>query len=194
MVGVIGASKEKSIVGNFLLSLSYVLGMALVFSILGVFAAFTGKLFGQIQSSPIAHLIVGNVIIIFALSLLDVIPLPTAFLSRAGAGKVVRGGGKANAFFMGLASGLIAAPCASAVLGALLVYVATEKNPFFGFTLLFCYAIGLGLVLILIGTFTGAVSKIPRSEKVMKIIQKVLAFAMILLGEYFIFRAGMLSL
>lgn len=194
IIGVIGASKEKSIGRNFLLSFSYVIGMAIIFSILGMVAALTGRLFGQIQSNPIAHIIVGNVIIVFGLMLLGVIKMPTFLLSRIGAGKVLKKGGFFGAFLMGLISGLIAAPCASAVLGALLVYVATKGNPVFGFTLLFSFSIGLGTLLIIIGTFAGIVSKIPRSEKAMVMFEKILAFGMILLGEYFIFKAGMLSI
>jgi len=194
IIGVIGASKEKSISRNFILSFSYVIGMSIVFSILGMVAALTGKLFGQIQSSPVAHIIVGNVIIIFGLMLLGVIHMPTFLLSRIGAGKVLKRGGFFGAFLMGLISGLIAAPCASAVLGALLVYVATKGNPVFGFTLLFSFSIGLGALLIIIGTFAGIVSKIPRSERAMVIFEKILAFGMILLGEYFVFKAGMLSI
>jgi len=194
MVGVIGASKEKSTLNNFFISLSYVIGMAIVFSILGMIAGLTGSLFGSIQSSPIAHVIVGGIIILFALMLLDIFPMPTAFLSRAGAGKIIKGKGILPAFLMGLISGLIAAPCASAVLGALLVYVASKGNPVFGFTLLFTFAMGLGTFLIIIGTFTGVISKLPRSEKTMHALQKLLALAMIALGAYFIFKAGTLAI
>lgn len=193
IVGVIGASKEKSPGRNFLLSLSYVFGMAIIFSILGLAASLTGRLFGQVQSNPVVHLAVGGAIILFALALLDVVPMPTFFLSRAGAGKVVKRGGFFSAFLMGLISGFIAAPCTSAVLGALLVYVGAKGNPVFGFTLLITFAVGLGTILVIIGTFAGVVSKIPRSERAMVIFQKVLAFGMIFLGAYFIYKAGILS-
>jgi len=178
---------------NFLLSFGYVFGMAITFSVLGMIAAMTGKLFGQIQSSPIAHLVVGNVMILFALVLLDIIHMPTFLLSRTGAGKVVKGGTMFSAILMGIASGFIATPCTAAVLAALLTFTATTQNIIFGSTLLFVFAIGLGTLLIIIGTFTGILASIPRSEKVMHIMQKVLALAMILVGEYFIFKAGMLN-
>ena len=194
MVGVIGASKEKSPLNNFFISLSYVSGMAIVFSVLAMIAGLTGSLFGRIQSSPIANIIVGGIIIVFALILLDIFPMPTAMLSRAGAGKIIKGKGILPAFLMGLVSGLIAAPCASAVLGALLVFVASKGNPVFGFTLLFTFAMGLGTFLIIIGTFTGVISRLPRSEKTMRALQKLLALAMIALGAYFIFKAGTLSI
>ncbi len=194
VVGIIGASKGgDSRLKAFILSSAYVLGMAITFSILGMIAAMTGKLFGQVQSSTYANLIVGNVIIFFALVLLDVIPLPVFLLQRAGIGKVAKGKGILPVFFMGMVSGLIASPCAAAVLGALLTYVASTQNVVLGFSLLFVFAIGFGTILIVIGTFTGILSLIPKSEKMMRIVQKVFAFGMILLGEYFIFRAGSLS-
>ncbi len=192
IVGVIGARKEKSKLRNFILSFTYVLGIAFTFSILGMIAAMTGSFFGEIQSSSLAHLIVGNIIILFGLALLNVITLPTFLLSRAGAGRV-RKGGMLSVFIMGVASGFVASPCTAAVLGALLAYVATTQSVVFGFTLLFTFAIGLGTVLILIGTFTGILTALPKSEKLMRIIERGLAFAMIILGEYFIFRAGMLN-
>lgn len=188
IVGVVGSSKERSRWRNFILSLSYVLGMALTFSILGMIAAVTGRLFGQLQSSPLAHLIVGGIIILFALALLDIIPLPTFLLYRAGAGKVVKGSSGFGVFLMGVFSGFVAAPCTAAVLGALLTYVAGRQNVVFGFTLLFTFALGLGAVLIIIGTFTGILKSLSKLQKWMPVIQRLIALAMIVLGGYFIFR------
>ncbi|MFH1665676.1 MAG: cytochrome c biogenesis protein CcdA [Candidatus Omnitrophota bacterium] len=194
IMGVAGAGRKKSRMMNFLISVSYVLGMALMFSALGVAAALTGRLFGQVQSSPWAHLLLGNAMILFSLALLGVIPLPTFLLNRAGAGKVVKGGNMFAAFLMGLASGIVAAPCTAAILGAILAYVATTQNAVLGFSLLFTFATGLGAVLIVAGTFTGIAASIPRSEKIMGMVQKIFALLMLLLGEYYIFKAGVLSI
>ncbi|MFH1798861.1 MAG: cytochrome c biogenesis protein CcdA [Candidatus Omnitrophota bacterium] len=194
IVGVIGASKESSRLRNFILSLVYVVGMAITFSILGVIAAMTGKLFGEFQSNPKVYLVVGNVMILFSLAMLDVIPLPTFLLSRAGMGKIVKSGGLLSVFFMGIVSGVIASPCTVAILGVLLAYVAASQNVFLGGSLLFTFAAGIGALLIIIGTFTGLVTAAVKSEKVLKLVQKLFALAMILLGEYFIFKAGILSL
>jgi len=193
IIGVIGSQQEKSKKRNFVLSFSYVLGIAVTFSILGTIAAATGKMFGQMQTSPIAHLIVGNIIILFGLALLDVIHLPTFLLTRVGAGKIIKGKSIFPVFLMGAASGLISAPCTAAVLGALLAFVASTQNIALGFSLLFVFAIGLGTLLVIIGTFTGAVMALRKLDKWMHIFQKIIAFGMIALGEYFIYRAGILS-
>ena len=194
IIGVIGASGETSRVRGFILSLSYVFGIAITFSILGVFAAATGKLFGELQSSPVGHLIVGNIMILFGLVLLDVIHMPTFLLSKLGAGKVRKGGSIYSVIFMGIASGFVAAPCTAAVLGVLLTFVATTQSIALGFSLLFVFAIGLGTLLIIVGTFTGIVVNMKFLNRWMPVMQKVIAFGMILLGEYYIFRAGFLSI
>ena len=194
IMGIIGASQEKSRLRNFVLSLSYCLGLALTFSLLGLIAALSGSLFGRLQTSPVAHLIVGAVIILFGLSLLDVIRLPTFLLNRIGMGRINKSASLLGVFVMGAVSGLVAAPCTVAVLGAVLTYVATTRNAFVGFSLLFTFAAGLSTLLIIAGTFSGILSGLTRSGKWTLVIQKALAWALIFLGEYFIFKAGSLSL
>lgn len=194
VVGVIGSAKESSRGKNFILSFSYVIGMAFTFSILGVIAALTGKLFGRVQSNPLAYLIVGSIVVLFGLVLLDIIRLPLFLISRAGAGRVVKKRSMWGVFFMGIASGFVATPCAAAVLGSLLAYVATTQNIIFGFSLLFTFATGLGTLLIVVGTFSGILANLPKSDKWMQIIQRGIAALMLLWGGYFIYKAWILRI
>ncbi|MBF0215647.1 MAG: sulfite exporter TauE/SafE family protein [Candidatus Omnitrophica bacterium] len=190
---VIGATGERSKKRNIFLSLAYVTGMSLTFSLIGVFAAITGRLFGEIQSNSIANLVVGGLIIFFALALLGEFQLPVHLINRFGAGKKHGGRSAFPVFIMGLTSGLIAAPCATAVIGALLAFVASKQNIFLGFSLLFVYSMGLGAMLVLVGAITGMVSSLRKSGPFAKIVEKVLAVAMIILGCYYVFKAGTLS-
>ncbi len=66
---------------GFIISLIYVFGLALMYCSLAVFAALTGKMFGQIQNNPVLFVIVANVLIFFALTMLDVIRLPSLGVS-----------------------------------------------------------------------------------------------------------------
>ncbi len=186
IIGYIGGRKEKSRLQLFFLSLIYVLGMAIIYSILGAIAALSGKIFGEIQSSPLAHFIVGNIIIFLGLSLLGVFHLPV--FSFGGKLKT----GALGAFGMGMASGLIASPCISPVLGTLLAFVATRQNVLYGISLLFTFALGMGVILLVAGTFTGTLAILPRSGKWMERVQKFFGIFMILLGEYFLIKAGYL--
>jgi len=189
IVSYIGSRKEKSNIKNFGLSLSYVLGMSVTYSALGALAAFSGSMFGSIQTHPITNVVIANIIIIMALSLLDVITLPIPkFFS--GTGKKKKGGGLLPSFSLGLASGFVTAPCTVAILSVILLYVANKQNVLFGMSLLFAFSLGMGVLLLVLGTFAGALSSLPKSGKWMDRIKFGFGFLMLLLGEYYLIQAG----
>src|SRR5678815_3935346 len=105
-LGEAQAPKSRTI----LLTLSYVAGLAIVYATLGVIAGMTGTIFGTISTNPWLYFTMANVLIIAALSMLDVLPvrLPAGLMQRAStAGTAGRASG---AFIMGAVSGLVAAP------------------------------------------------------------------------------------
>ena len=117
------------------LTLTYVLGLALVYSALGLFAGMTGTLFGSVSTNPWLYFAMANLLLIAALAMLDVLPVrvPTAILERAStAGTAGRASG---AFTMGAMSGLVAAPCSAPVMAAVLTWVSTTKSAALGFRL-----------------------------------------------------------
>ena len=190
-VGYIGGRSQGARGWGFFLSLSYVLGMAVTYAALGTLAATSGKVFGQVAANPVTNIVVGNICILMALSLLDVFHVTTpAFFSGSAAGK--RRGGIAGAFGIGLTSGLVVGPCTAPVLGALLVYVGAKQNVLFGTSLLFVFALGMGSLLLVIGTFTGLLANLPKSGRWTEVVKKVFGFLLILVGEYFLLEAGKL--
>ncbi len=187
--GYVGARalEQRKRLRAFSLSLSYVLGMALVYALLGMIAALSGSFFGQISSSPWAMFVVANILILFALNILEVIPMPTLpQVKWTGTGR----GGLVGAFLVGAASGLVTSPCTSPVLFGLLTYVATTGSLFYGATLLFVFSLGMGVLLVVVGTFAGLLAALPRPGRWMVAIKKVLGLLLIGLGEYFLLRAG----
>ncbi len=190
IIGYIGSKSIENKGRVFLLLLFYCLGLALNFSILGMVASLTGKLFGQIQSNPVAYLVVGNIIIFFGLSLLGIFTVSIPSF-KASQGKK---SGLFGAFSMGFASGLIAAPCTSAVLGAMLAYVGSKQNILMGFLLLFFFGLGISTILFIVGLAGGKFLALPKFAKFSLIMEKLFGYFMILLGEYFIFKAGMLAI
>ncbi len=126
-----------------------------------------------------------------ALSMLDVFHLPVpAFLSGQAAGK--QRGGTLGAFALGLSSGVIVGPCTAPVLGSLLVYVGARQNIAFGTSLLFVFALGMGALLLVAGTFTGFLSNLPKSGRWTEVVKKGFGVFLILVGEYFMLEAGKL--
>src|SRR5215471_18050579 len=110
------------------LTLTYVLGLALVYSALGLFAGMTGTLFGSVSTNPWLYFAMANLLLIAALAMLDVLPVrvPARLLERAStAGTAGRASG---AFTMGAMSGLVAAPCSAPVMAAVLTWVSSTKS------------------------------------------------------------------
>src|SRR3989338_1214342 len=177
-----GGTRSK----GFVLSLAYVTGVAITYSVLGLIASLTGKIFGKVSSSPITYLLVGIVIIIFGLSMLDLFSIPLPRIIKLPAQKKK---GYFSTFLLGLSSGLIVSPCISPVLGSIFVYLTDRKNIFYGVTLLFTFAYGMGFLLILVGTFSALLLSFPKSGQWMNYIKKFSAFILIAVGIYFIINA-----
>jgi thiol:disulfide interchange protein DsbD len=188
-VGYIGSRSGGSRVRGFVLSFAYVVGMAVTYAALGVVAALTGRVFGEVAASPLSYLIVGNLCILFALSLFDLfqIPLPS-FSGTAGASRW--SGGVFGALGVGMASGLVVGPCTAPVLGALLLYVGSRHNVALGMSLLFVFALGMGALLVLLGTFSGMLAGLPKSGRWLLLVKRGFGVLMVLAGEYFLIEAG----
>jgi cytochrome c-type biogenesis protein len=92
------------------LTLTYAVGLATLYATLGAIAGVTGQLFGTVSASPWALFAIGNLLLIFGLAMLDVIPVPVprALLERASRSE---GGSYGAVFVMGAMSGVVAAPC-----------------------------------------------------------------------------------
>lgn len=173
-----------------LLTSLYVLGLALVYSALGLFAGMTGTLFGTVSSNPWLYLVMANVLVLAALALLDVLPitLPASIMQRAAtAGTAGRASG---AFAMGAMSGLVAAPCSAPVMAAVLTWVSTTKSATLGFAYLFAFSLGMCALLVAVGLSAGTVGKLPRAGGWMVRIKKVFAFVMLGVAEYYLIKAG----
>lgn len=172
------ASARKPL-SAFFLSLVYVLGISIVYSAMGVAAASTGALFGSALQSP---WVIGFVVVVFvglALSMFGVyyLRVPSLISDRLG---TETGTGFIGVFVMGLISGIVASPCIGPALASLLVYIASTGNKFLGFWMLFVFAWGLGVLLIVLGTFSGAIKALPKSGGWMETVERI--FGLLLIG------------
>ncbi len=172
------------------LTFTYVLGLSLVYSALGLFAGLSGTLFGTVSSNPWLYFAMANLLLLAALSMLDVLPvrLPASLMARAAtAGDGGRIGG---AFLMGAVSGLVAAPCSAPVMAAVLTWVSRTKSAALGFTYLFTFSLGMCTLLVVVGLSSGTVSRLPRAGAWMLWVKRVFALAMIGVAEYYLIKAG----
>ena len=186
--GAAGRSRGQTI----LLTTAYVLGLALVYASLGLLAGLTGTLFGTVSANRWAYFTMGNLLLIFALAMLDVIPVAApgklvAWASRIGAGSY------GGAFLMGATSGLVAAPCGAPAFAAVLTFVAATRSASLGFIYLFVFSLGMTALLVLIGLSSGMLARLPRSGRWLSVVKKVSGVLLLAMAEYYFIQMGQVS-
>ena len=190
IVGGTGTGAENSRRRTVLLTFSYVIGLALVYSLLGLIAGLSGTLFGSVSANPWLLFGMANLLLLAALAMLDVIPvrLPASIAARSAT--VGESGRLGGAFLMGAASGLVAAPCSAPVMAAVLTWVSRTKSAALGFTYLFVFSLGMCTLLVFVGLFSGTVSRLPKAGAWMLWVKRVFALAMVGAAEYYLIKAG----
>jgi thiol:disulfide interchange protein DsbD len=185
---VIGAQGGVSAGRGLILSLSFVLGLAVTYTAIGMFAAQTGRLFGSIQASTLTQGALGFLFVLMGLAMLEVFHLSLERLvprPREGAGRK----GIVGSFAIGLTSGFLLGPCTAPVLAVILGVVAARQSVFFGGSLLFVFSFGVGTLLILVGTFTGILAGLPKSGAWMTGVKKISGVVLLAAGAYFLYSA-----
>ncbi len=156
-----------------------VLGMAVTYTTLGVIAAKSGAAFGAFAQKPAFLIPVALIFAVFALSLFGAfeIQLPQSVQMRLQGDGPRKG--YTGAFIMGLVLGPLAAPCVGPVIGAVLVGIAQQGDVLLGGLQLFVFTLGMGVLFMLVGTFSAGLPKsgawLIRFKQIMGLV--VLAFA-----------------
>ncbi len=193
-IAYIGRASRGSRLNALLYSLVYVLGMAVVYSAIGIIAALLGSQIGKLWSNGWVLLVLANFFLALALWQLGVIRLPTPqFMTGGGE----RRSGLLGALGVGAASGLIVGPCTLPGLAAMLALIQTGVGEggslgalLFGATAMFAYSLGLGSLIIICGVFSGILANMPKSGKWLATIEKVFAVLLILVAEFFLIYLG----
>ncbi len=178
-VSIFGAQQDTRTSIVFTKAVTYVLGIATMYSVLGVMAALSGGLFGAWLQSPIVLAVIGILFFLLALSMFGLyeLQIPYWLSSKLGSGN---SSGFIGTYLSGLVVGIFAAPCIGPPIIALLAFVGTQGDPVFGFWSFFILSLGLGFPYLILGTFTGLIQKMPKSGMWMVWVKKV--FGVILVG------------
>ena len=185
VMGYIGTHSGNKKLKGFYLSIFFVLGLAIVYSIFGLIAATTGTMMGLSFQNPLVVIFIAVIFILMGLSLAGLfeIPVPTSLSS------MVHSGNKSQvigSLLVGGVSGIIAVPCVGPVLIALLSWISQTGNILLGFWLTFTFSLGLGVIFLLVGTFSAVLSALPKGGNWMNYVKYFFAFLLLGGGIYFL--------
>jgi len=165
------------------LSSLYVLGIAITYSLLGVFSALSGKLFGAWLQHPGVLIFFAALMLIMASSMFGAFELRVPqFITNRSGGQSGLGG----ALTMGLLIGIVAAPCVGPFVISLIALVSSLQSPFLGFLMFFVLALGLGLPYLFLGIFSSSAAALPRSGMWMVQVKRGMGFILIAMAFYFL--------
>ena len=170
----------------FALSVAFTLGTATTFVILGFIICLIGGIFGLQQS--LIYYFVAAVCMLMGLQLLGAVSLNInyrpAWADRAGSS-----GGLGGSYVLGLAMGLVGSQCGTPILLAILSLALASGKWLYGAILLFVYALGRGVPLVAVGTFTGLITRMELFARWSTVLDKVAGVMLIVVGAYFIWLA-----
>jgi len=190
-LGVIGAAGAGSKTRGFFISLTYVFGITVTYTTLALIVIGGGRISGTVIASSFwPNLLVGLVFFALALWMLDVFQVK---LGGSGLAKVqakLPKGRILGVFGAGLIAGLLVSSCTGPILATVLLTAGKQQKLLLSVLTVVAFSLGTGMLFILLGTFHGAISRLPKPGPWMETLKKAMAIVIILIGCAFIFSAG----
>jgi cytochrome c-type biogenesis protein len=186
IIGFISGQKSQTKAKGLALALTFVLGLAITYVLLGATASFVGSVLGLSHAGW--NYLVAGVCVAVGLVMAGVLPLDFATWAPAQS-KWSRMSGFAGALVLGMLFGLVASPCAMPVLALIVALIASKGQVAYGSVLMFFYALGHGLPLVILGTVTGALTSLERFTKYSVTFQRVGGWMLIGVAAYLVWKA-----
>jgi thiol:disulfide interchange protein DsbD len=184
---IVGEGANSSRGRGLLLSVTYSLGMAIVYTALGVAAGLAGEGLAAALQNPWVLGSFGVLMAILSLSMFGFYELqvPAALQSKLSTVSNRQSSGKlAGVFVMGAISALIVGPCVAAPLAAALVYISQSRDVVIGGAALFAMAVGMSVPLMLVGVSAGAL--LPRAGMWMDAVKRFFGVLMLAMGWWLV--------
>ena len=184
---IVGRGHKITHMHAFILSLAYVLGMAITYAAAGVAAGFSGNLISNALQTPWVLGSFAAVFVLLSLSMFGFyeLQLPTALQSKlSDTSNRLHGGHLSGVFVMGALSAIIMGPCVAAPLAGALLYIGQTHDAVLGGVALFVMALGMGAPLLLIGTSAGVL--LPKAGAWMEAVKRFFGVMLLALAIWII--------
>ncbi len=177
---IVGQGNKLSTGQAFRLSMAYVQGMAITYSLLGLVVASAGVKFQAAFQHPAVLIAISALFVVLALAMFGVftLQLPSSWQEKvSNISNNQQGGSIKGALVMGVLSGLVASPCTTAPLTGVLLYIAQSGDMLYGALVLYILSLGMGLPLLVLGSSGGKI--LPRPGAWMDLVKAIFGFLLL---------------
>ncbi len=185
-LGVTGAAACTSKLRGFTTSFVFVLGIASVYTLLGIASSVFGLFLATFFINPFTYFFLSAIFFVLGCSLTGIIKLNIPFFSINQEHSPKKG--LISVFVLGAISGFAIIPCNFPVLGAILSLISLKKSVLYGGTALFLFSLGYGTTLIILGTFSSLIKRLPKGGKWLIVIHKIIGLLFLAIGSFFLFK------
>ena len=177
-LGILQGQGATTVRRNFQLAFAYINGIAIVYAMLGYICARFAILFGSWLGNV---WFVGAIVLFFLYMAGSMLGLYELYIPKALQEPKARmqGGSVPHCFVLGMLAASVASPCIAPPLAVLIGLVARQANPILGFAALYAFSLGMGMLLLIVGTFSGALSLLPRAGAWLDVTKQVLGFVLL---------------
>ncbi len=186
MIGYVGGCSKETPVRTFFQLCSFILGTAIVFTVIGIICAITGSVFASALGGYFT-LIMASMLLIIGLKITDILDFEIPV--------IIKSMPKTNTkslfiypLLLGIAFALAGTPCSTPILAGIMVFAAMGKNMLAATIMLFLFAVGQGLILIIAGLFTSALKNIKNLSNITDKIVKISGWLIILVAIYMYYK------
>ena len=186
VIGYIGGYGDDDNKKIFWQLMSFVLGSAIVFSIVGVICALTGQVFKSFAGDYFI-LLISSLLLVLGLNLVGVLDLNFPTLVK----KIPQNSNNSKFLYpmlLGMIFAIAGTPCSTPILAGIMGFAAITNSIILSIIMLFMFALGQGLILIVAGMFTSIIKKFGNIAAVSEIMIKLSGALLILVSIYMYYR------
>ena len=186
VIGYIGGCSKETPFRTFIQLCCFILGTAIVFSIIGIICAITGSVFASVFGGYFT-LIMASLLVVLGLKITEVldfeIPVIIKSMPQSKTSSLLL-----YPMLLGIAFALAGTPCSTPILAGIMVFAAMGKNLLVSVSMLFLFAIGQGLILMVAGLFTSEIKNIKKFSKHTDKLIKLSGYLLIFVGLYLFYK------
>ena len=182
MIGYVGGCSKETPYRTFVQLSCFILGTAIVFTVIGVICAVTGSVFASVFGGYFT-IIMASILMVIGLKIIGIldfeIPVIIKSMPQNNTSSLV-----VYPLLLGIAFALAGTPCSTPILAGIMVFAAIGKNLLAAMTMLFLFAIGQGIILVVAGVCTSGLKNIKKFAGFTDILMKLSGFLLIAVAVY----------